>query len=198
MPAAHSHTQVGSPTLRDIFALKCPGASARDGRLRFHQYRTEEDRSKRWCEGTTRMHKGLASHGHSSSEQSRGVDRTHREAPSRIHLNHATQETLAVWWDKVWHVEHTTLDLLQQLPQVVIVKRQSPLWVGRTALIMGSGIRGGLGRGCGEVEKWNKKVRQVGSPPARRTGSHHSSTHLPFGHHTSRPVEGAVPDVGSV
>jgi hypothetical protein len=150
-----SHTQVGSPTLRDLFSLKCPGASARDGRLRLHQYRAEENRSKRWCEGTTRMHKGLAPHGHSSSEQSRGVDRTHREAPSCIHLNHATQETLAVWWDKVWHVEHTTLDLLQQLPQVVIIKRQSPLWVGRTALIMG--IRGGLGRGCGEVEKWNKR-----------------------------------------
>lgn len=91
------------------------------------------------------MHKGLAPHGHSSSEYSRGADRTHREAPSCVHLNHATQETLAVWRDKVWHVEHTTLDLLQQLPQVVIIKRQSPLWVGRTALIMGSSIRGGKG-----------------------------------------------------
>lgn len=88
-------------------------------------------RSKRWCEGTRRMHRGLASHGHSSSEQSRGVDRTHRETPSCVHLNHAAQETLAVRWDEVWHVEHTALDLLQQLPQVVIIEGQSPLWVGR-------------------------------------------------------------------
>lgn len=76
------------------------------------------------------MHKGLASHGHSSSEQSRGVDRTHREAPGGIDLDHAAQETLAVRRDEVWHVEHTALDLLQQLPQVVVIEGQSPLWVG--------------------------------------------------------------------
>lgn len=96
----------------------------------------------------------------------------------------------------MWHVEHTTLDLLQQLPQVVIIKRQSPLWVGKTALIMSSGIRGGkvVGR-----EKWNKKVRRVGLTTNRAnriTPQLHTSALRPS--YFSPCGRRAMPDVSSV
>ena len=55
---------------------------------------------------------------------------THREAPGSVHLNHAAQQALAVGRDEVRHVEHASLHLLQQLPQVVVVEGQRPLPAG--------------------------------------------------------------------
>lgn len=56
--------------------------------------------------------------------------RTYREAPRRVHLDHAAQQALAVGRDEVRHVEHAALHLLQQLPQVVVVEGQRPLPAG--------------------------------------------------------------------
>lgn len=55
---------------------------------------------------------------------------THREAPRRVHLDHAAQQALAVGRDEVRHVKHAPLHLLQQLPQVVVVEGQRPLPAG--------------------------------------------------------------------
>ena len=52
---------------------------------------------------------------------------THRETFARIHLDHASQQSLAVGRNEVRNVELTPLHLLQQLSQVVVVERQRPL-----------------------------------------------------------------------
>lgn len=44
-----------------------------------------------------------------------------------VHLNHPAQKVLTVWRDKVGHVENSQLHLLQKIPQVVVIKRQSAL-----------------------------------------------------------------------
>ena len=55
----------------------------------------------------------------------------YRESLVRADLNHAPEQRLAVGGDEVGHVEHPTLHLLQQLAQVVMVKRQRPLQEGK-------------------------------------------------------------------
>lgn len=77
---------------------------------------------------------------------------THREAPRRVHLDHAAQQALAVGRDEVRHVEHAPLHLLQQLPQVVVVEGQRPLRAGprhRGAGRRGRGGDGGAGGRAG-------------------------------------------------
>lgn len=101
---------------------------------------------------------------------------THREAPGRVHLDHAAQQALAVGRDKVRHMEHAPLHLLQQLPQVVVVEGQSPL---------PAGDWGHLGRGA---QGQRRGAGEGASPPAGRTGSRRSSTRLPCGRHTSPPA----------
>ncbi len=51
----------------------------------------------------------------------------YREAFLRVDLNHATEESLAVWRNEVRHVKYSTLHLLQQLTQVIMVKGQRSL-----------------------------------------------------------------------
>ncbi len=50
----------------------------------------------------------------------------HRESFFRVDLDHAPQQSLAVG-DEMGHVEHSTLHLLQQLPQVIVVEGQRAL-----------------------------------------------------------------------
>lgn len=52
----------------------------------------------------------------------------HRESFFRVDLDHAPQQSLAVRWDEMGHVEHSTLHLFQQLPQVIVVEGQCALW----------------------------------------------------------------------
>lgn len=52
---------------------------------------------------------------------------THTEPFLRLHFDHPSQETLAVWRDEVGHVEDAPFHLLQQLAEIVIIKGQSPL-----------------------------------------------------------------------
>lgn len=52
---------------------------------------------------------------------------SYRETFRGIHFNHPPQEVLTVRGDKMWHVEHSTLHLLQQLPQVVVIEWQGTL-----------------------------------------------------------------------
>lgn len=52
---------------------------------------------------------------------------SYSEPLAGVHFNHATQKVLTVWWNEVRHVEHSQLHLLQEIPQVVIIKRQSAL-----------------------------------------------------------------------
>ena len=47
---------------------------------------------------------------------------SHREPLLRVDLYHAPQEVLAIGRDKVRDVELAALDLLQQLPKVVVVE----------------------------------------------------------------------------
>ncbi len=51
----------------------------------------------------------------------------YRVAFLRVDLNHATEESLAVWRNEVRHVKYSTLHLLQQLTQVIMVKGQRSL-----------------------------------------------------------------------
>lgn len=51
----------------------------------------------------------------------------YREPLGGVHFNHTAQQILTVWRDEVRHVENSQLHLLQKVPQVVIVKRQSAL-----------------------------------------------------------------------
>lgn len=51
----------------------------------------------------------------------------YRETFRGIHFNHPPQKVLTVGRDKMGHVEHSTLHLLQQLPQVVVIERQGTL-----------------------------------------------------------------------
>jgi len=51
----------------------------------------------------------------------------YREAFLWVDLNHATEESLAVWGNEVRHVKYSTLHLLQQLSQVIMVKGQRSL-----------------------------------------------------------------------
>lgn len=46
----------------------------------------------------------------------------YRQAFLRVDLNHATEESLTIWRNEVRHVKHSTLHLLQQLTQVIVVK----------------------------------------------------------------------------
>lgn len=55
------------------------------------------------------------------------VSVSYREPLLRVDLNHALEQRLAVWGDEVGHVEHPTLHLLQELAQIVVVKRQGTL-----------------------------------------------------------------------
>lgn len=52
---------------------------------------------------------------------------TNRQSFSCIHFDHSPQKVLAVRRDKVRHMEHSQLHLLQQIPQVVVIERQSTL-----------------------------------------------------------------------
>lgn len=52
---------------------------------------------------------------------------SYRETFRGIHFNHPPQKVLTVRGDKMWHVEHSTFHLLQQLPQVVVIERQGTL-----------------------------------------------------------------------
>lgn len=52
---------------------------------------------------------------------------TNRESFGRVHFDHSPQQVLAVRRDKVRHMEDSQLHLLQQVPQVVVVERQSTL-----------------------------------------------------------------------
>lgn len=52
---------------------------------------------------------------------------TDRESFGRVDFDHSPQQVLAVRRDKVRHVEHSQLHLLQQIPQVVVIEGQSPL-----------------------------------------------------------------------
>lgn len=74
---------------------------------------------------------------------------THRQAPRRVHLDHAAQQALAVGRDEVRHVEHAPLHLLQQLPQVVVVEGQRPLSAGDGVT---AGRRDWVGEGWGKSE----------------------------------------------
>ena len=107
---------------------------------------------------------------------------THREAPGRVHLDHAAQQALAVGWDEVRHVENTPLHLLQQLPQVVVVKGQSPLPAG-------TGVTSGGAEAGGGQHHGREGGRAGGSPPTGRKGSRRSSTRPPCGRHTSPPAK---------
>lgn len=51
----------------------------------------------------------------------------YREPLGSVHFNHAAQQVLTVRRDEVRHVENSQLHLLQQIPQVVIIERQSTL-----------------------------------------------------------------------
>lgn len=126
--------------------------------------------------------------------------RTHRQAPRRIHFDHATQQALAVRRDEVRHVEHSPLHLLQQLPQVVIVEGQRPLPAG-DGVTVGRGT-GREGRHRGAAQRWKgegragrrgggagrSRVWTAGSPPAARTGSLRSSTRPPCARRTFLPA----------
>ena len=52
--------------------------------------------------------------------------KTHREPLFRRHLDHAPEKVLTVGGHKVGDVEHASLDLLQELPQVVVVEGKGP------------------------------------------------------------------------
>lgn len=51
----------------------------------------------------------------------------YREPFFRVDLNHALEQRLAVRRDKMGHVKHPALHLLQELTQIVMVKRKSTL-----------------------------------------------------------------------
>lgn len=51
----------------------------------------------------------------------------YRQPLDGVYFNHATQKVLTVWRDKVRHVENSQLHLLQQVSQVVVIKRKSTL-----------------------------------------------------------------------
>lgn len=51
----------------------------------------------------------------------------YREPFFRVDLNHALEQRLAVRRDKMGHVKHPALHLLQELTQIVVVKRKSTL-----------------------------------------------------------------------
>lgn len=67
----------------------------------------------------------------------------------------------------MWHVEHATLDLLQQLPQVVIIEGQSPLWVSRRAGQHSSWV------GSGRVRKEERMWGVGGVEQGEVSGAHH-------------------------
>ena len=52
---------------------------------------------------------------------------TYREPLAGVHFNHSAQKILTVWRDEVRHVENSQLHLLQKIPQVVVIKRESAL-----------------------------------------------------------------------
>lgn len=52
---------------------------------------------------------------------------SYRQPLGGIHFDHPTEEALAFGGDEVRHVENPQLHLLQQVPQVVVVERQSAL-----------------------------------------------------------------------
>lgn len=54
----------------------------------------------------------------------------YRQPLGGVHLDHTAQQVLTVWRDEVWHMENSQLHLLQEVPQVVVVERQSPLQEG--------------------------------------------------------------------
>lgn len=51
----------------------------------------------------------------------------YREPLFRVDLDHALEQRLAVRRDKMGHVKHPALHLLQELTQIVMVKRKSAL-----------------------------------------------------------------------
>lgn len=51
----------------------------------------------------------------------------YREPLFRVDLDHALEQSLAVRGDKMGHVKHPALHLLQELTQIVMVKRKSAL-----------------------------------------------------------------------
>lgn len=53
--------------------------------------------------------------------------RTHREPLVRLDFDHSFQQILTVRRYKVGHMKHAALHFLQELPQVVVIKRQSSL-----------------------------------------------------------------------
>lgn len=64
------------------------------------------------------------------NESGQGVmwrGQTYRQPLDGVYFNHATQKVLTVWRDKVRHVENSQLHLLQQVSQVVVIKRKSTL-----------------------------------------------------------------------
>lgn len=55
------------------------------------------------------------------------VESTYRDPFTRIHLDHGTKQRLAVRRDERGNVKYAFFDFFQQIPQIVIVKRQSTL-----------------------------------------------------------------------
>jgi hypothetical protein len=49
---------------------------------------------------------------------------THRHSLIRVDFDHSTEQVLAIGRNKVWNMEDPSLDLLEQLAQVVVVEGQ--------------------------------------------------------------------------
>lgn len=80
----------------------------------------------------------------------------YRETFRGIHFNHPPQEVLTVRRDKMWHVEHSTFHLLQQLPQVVVIEWQGTLQ-GCDGFVDGRE----QGKGVGEGKRRKARINTV-------------------------------------
>lgn len=128
----------------------------------------------------------------------------YREPLFRVDLDHALEQRLAVRWDKMGHVKHPALHLLQELTQIVMVKRKSAL---REQQVRGE--RQTLMTKTWENDsrmeelrhlrfyfKWSNYIEGTGlkdSPPGEQRGWLHNSTRLLSGHHISLPYERKKP-----